>query len=62
MTDSGKLSYIGCSQAVLWTDVFQSFLMFGAVIAVAAKGVVLVGGLDEVYQRALDGDRLHLWK
>lgn len=55
-------STTGGIKAILWTDVLQSFLMFAAVIAVAIRGVVLVGGLEEVYKRALDGNRIQFWK
>ena len=62
----GIVCTIYCSaggiKAVLWADVFQSALMFMAMICVAGKGVVEVGGIDVVYQRALDGDRLQFWK
>ena len=62
----GVVCTIYCSaggiKAVLWTDVFQSVLMFAGMICVAAKGVVEVGGIDVVYQRALEGNRLQFWK
>ncbi|XP_042901281.1 putative sodium-dependent multivitamin transporter [Parasteatoda tepidariorum] len=48
---------IGGMKAVLWTDVFQSFLMFFGVIAVLIKGFYDVG-FEDVFKIARDGGRL----
>ncbi|XP_015913588.2 putative sodium-dependent multivitamin transporter [Parasteatoda tepidariorum] len=48
---------IGGMKAVLWTDVFQSFLMFFGVIAVLIKGSIDVG-IEDAFQIAKDGGRL----
>lgn len=49
---------IGGIKAVLWADVFQSILMFSAMLAVIVKGASDVGGLSVVFERALNGSRL----
>ncbi|XP_054166109.1 putative sodium-dependent multivitamin transporter [Oppia nitens] len=51
---------IGGIKAVIWTDVFQSILMFTALIAIIIKGTVDVGGIDVVWHRALVSNRLNL--
>ena len=53
---------IGGIKAVLWTDVFQSLLMFTAMIIIIVKGTSDVGGLEQVYQRALNGSRIEFDK
>jgi Na+/proline symporter len=53
---------IGGIKAVLWTDVFQSLLMFAAMIIIIIKGTLDVGGVDVVWQRALEGQRIQFFK
>lgn len=48
----------GGMKAVLWTDVFQAILMFLGILAVLIKGIIDVGGIVTVYERAYDGGRL----
>lgn len=50
----------GGMKAVLWTDFLQSGLMFAALILVTVCGIVQVGGIGEVYDRALAGGRLEM--
>ncbi|XP_071034916.1 putative sodium-dependent multivitamin transporter isoform X2 [Parasteatoda tepidariorum] len=50
---------IGGMKAVLWTDVFQSFLMFFGVIAILIKGCIDVG-IGNAIQIAKDGGRIAL--
>lgn len=52
----------GGIKAVVWTDLLQSLLMFAAVICVAIRGTILVGGFDVVMERAKAGNRLQFWK
>ncbi|OQR66363.1 putative sodium-dependent multivitamin transporter-like, partial [Tropilaelaps mercedesae] len=52
---------IGGMKAVLWTDVFQSVLMFGSMLAVLIAGTVRMGGLGNVIRAAEEGGRLELW-
>ncbi|KPM08948.1 sodium-dependent multivitamin transporter-like protein [Sarcoptes scabiei] len=52
---------IGGMKAVLWTDVFQSILMFTAMLVIIIKGSIDVGGLDVVFNRAKLGSRLEFF-
>lgn len=53
---------IGGIKAVIWTDLFQSVLMFAAMLIIIVKGCHDVGGVAVVWQRAQLSDRLHLFK
>ena len=53
---------IGGIKAVLWTDVFQSFLMFMSMIIIIVKGTYDVGGFNVVWQRAQLGNRIEFFK
>lgn len=55
-------STIGGMKAVLLADVFQSILMYGAVLAVGISGVIYAGGFGEIFKAAEEGGRLELWK
>ncbi|XP_015916103.1 putative sodium-dependent multivitamin transporter [Parasteatoda tepidariorum] len=54
-------STIGGMKAVLWTDLFQSVLMFLAVFAVIAKGTIDVGGFSQVFDIASKGERIQFF-
>lgn len=51
---------VGGLKAVVWTDVVQTFSMFGALILVAVKGTMDLkdGGIDSVLSNALKTSRL----
>lgn len=49
---------VGGLKAVVWTDVVQTIMMFGAICLVMIKGTLNVGGLDVVWNRAVEGDRI----
>ncbi|XP_053695096.1 sodium-coupled monocarboxylate transporter 1 [Sabethes cyaneus] len=49
---------VGGLKAVVWTDVVQTFSMFGALVLVAVKGTLDLGGAETVFRRAWDTDRL----
>ncbi|XP_078052340.1 putative sodium-dependent multivitamin transporter [Augochlora pura] len=51
-------STIGGIKAVLVTDVFQSMLMLVSVILVIVTAAVNVGGLDQIWEIALNGSRI----
>lgn len=55
-------STIGGMKAVLLTDVFQSILMYAAVLVIVISGVVYAGGFGPIFSAAREGDRLELWK
>ncbi|XP_030373600.1 sodium-coupled monocarboxylate transporter 1 isoform X1 [Scaptodrosophila lebanonensis] len=50
---------VGGLKAVIWTDVIQSFVMYGSILAVCIKGTYDVGGLAVVLQRNEESGRLN---
>lgn len=54
-------STIGGMKAVLFTDVFQSILMFAAIYAVIICAAIHAGGLGPIWEAAEKGGRLQLW-
>ncbi|XP_077555201.1 putative sodium-dependent multivitamin transporter [Haemaphysalis longicornis] len=52
---------IGGMKAVLWTDLFQSILMFAAMFAVVAVGTYRMGGVYNVWSEAQAGGRIEFW-
>ncbi|XP_017855882.1 PREDICTED: sodium-coupled monocarboxylate transporter 1 isoform X1 [Drosophila arizonae] len=50
---------VGGLKAVIWTDVIQSFVMYGSILAVCIKGTYDVGGLGVVLQRNEDSGRFN---
>lgn len=49
---------VGGLQAVVWTDVVQLVLMFGAMILIIVKGTFDIGGPQVVWERAWNGGRI----
>ncbi|CAL1274534.1 unnamed protein product [Larinioides sclopetarius] len=52
---------IGGIKAVVWTDVFQITIIFGALITVIIKGTMDAGGIEEVWNKAKNSDRTELF-
>ncbi|XP_010007327.1 PREDICTED: sodium/iodide cotransporter-like, partial [Chaetura pelagica] len=50
---------IGGMKAVIWTDVFQVFVMLSGFIAIVIRGVLLVGGPARVLDIATNGSRVN---
>ncbi|XP_054031251.1 sodium/iodide cotransporter [Dryobates pubescens] len=50
---------IGGMKAVIWTDVFQVFVMLAGFLAVIIRGALLVGGPSAVLTIAANGSRLN---
>ncbi|KAF1640771.1 Sodium/iodide cotransporter, partial [Eudyptes chrysocome] len=50
---------IGGMKAVVWTDVFQVFVMLSGFIAIIIRGVLLVGGPARVLGIAANGSRVN---
>lgn len=48
----------GGVKAVVWTDVVQAFVMIFAMLVVFILAVQRVGGVSEVVERAIAGNRL----
>lgn len=49
---------VGGIKAVIYTDVVQSLMMFGAMFLVIIKGTMDVGGLQVVIERNLESERI----
>lgn len=49
---------VGGLKAVVWTDVVQTILMFGAMTLIIIKGTLDVGGASTVWNRAWDSGRI----
>ena len=47
-------------KAVIYTDVVQSIVMFGAMLLVIIKGTLDIGGLDVVLSRNFESGRIEL--
>ena len=60
----GLICALYCSfggiKAVLWTDLFQSILMFVSLLLVAVRGILFIGGFEVVWNVALQDGRLNL--
>ena len=48
----------GGLKAVIWTDVFQTVVMFAGQLAVIVVGIQKTGGPAEVWRRAVEGNRI----
>ncbi|XP_060085142.1 sodium-dependent multivitamin transporter-like [Ylistrum balloti] len=51
---------IGGFQAVVWTDVFQAFFMFGGIFAILIKGTIEAGGLTKTWTIITEKGRVNL--
>ncbi|KAK9534051.1 hypothetical protein VZT92_009126 [Zoarces viviparus] len=49
---------MGGLKAVIWTDVFQTVVMFAGQLAVIVVGVHQTGGVSEVWRKVQEGNRL----
>ncbi|PNF28804.1 Sodium-coupled monocarboxylate transporter 1 [Cryptotermes secundus] len=49
---------VGGLKAVVWTDVVQTLIMFGAMVFVIIKGTIDVGGLRVVWERNYESGRI----
>ncbi|XP_050086804.1 sodium-coupled monocarboxylate transporter 2-like [Anopheles aquasalis] len=52
---------LGGIKAVVWTDVVQGMIMFASCFLVVIIGVIKIGGLSAVFERAAAGDRLEIF-
>ncbi|KAK6195839.1 hypothetical protein SNE40_001184 [Patella caerulea] len=52
---------IGGFKAVVWTDVFQTFIMLLGIFSVLIKGTIDIGGPSEVFRMGKEGGRLEIW-
>ncbi|KAM6964934.1 solute carrier family 5 member 6a [Aplochiton taeniatus] len=49
---------LGGLKAVIWTDVFQTVVMFAGQLAVIVVGTSQAGGITEVWRKAVNGSRI----
>ncbi|XP_074541058.1 solute carrier family 5 member 6a [Halichoeres trimaculatus] len=49
---------LGGLKAVIWTDVFQTVVMFAGQLAVIVVGASQAGGISEVWKKAMNGSRI----
>ncbi|CAL8394418.1 unnamed protein product [Gadus morhua 'NCC'] len=49
---------LGGLKAVIWTDVFQTVVMFAGQLAVIVVGTSQAGGISEVWRKAMNGSRI----
>ncbi|XP_069567790.1 sodium-dependent multivitamin transporter-like [Brachyistius frenatus] len=49
---------LGGLKAVIWTDVFQTVVMFAGQLAVVVVGVQQTGGVSEVWRKVQEGNRI----
>lgn len=46
---------------MLWTDAFQTSIIFLTLATVIGLGIKEIGGMDLILERAFDGDRMTLF-
>lgn len=60
----GLICALYCSfggiKAVLWTDLFQSILMFVSLLIVAIRGIIFIGGFETVWDVVMQDGRINL--
>ena len=49
-------------KAVMWTDAFQTFMMFGSLTAVIIKGTIDSGGVQTVIMSNYNSSRIEFFK
>ena len=49
-------------KAVIWTDVFQAFVMVSGLIVVMIVGIDEIGSFSEVFSRASKGERMTVFE
>ncbi|KAB0795865.1 hypothetical protein PPYR_04532 [Photinus pyralis] len=52
---------IGGIEAVAWTDSLQVLITLSAILYVLVKGIMLIGGVDEVWEKSSDGQRIEFF-
>ncbi|XP_021356513.1 sodium-dependent multivitamin transporter-like isoform X3 [Mizuhopecten yessoensis] len=54
-------TFLGGMKAVVWTDVFQSFVMVAGILAIVIQGTISVGGLEKVWHINKEWDRIEFF-
>jgi len=52
---------IGGLKAIVWTDVFQIFIMYGGILAIVIRGISQVGGLTKIWKVAENTGRIEFF-
>eukprot|EP00095_Tigriopus_kingsejongensis_P000170 maker-scaffold487_size158652-snap-gene-0.46 protein:Tk00170 transcript:maker-scaffold487_size158652-snap-gene-0.46-mRNA-1 annotation:"hypothetical protein CAPTEDRAFT_141957" len=52
---------LGGMKAIVWTDVFQIFIMFGGILTILIRGLAATGGLENVWRTAELGGRIEFF-
>lgn len=52
---------LGGMKAIVWTDVFQIFIMFGGILAILIRGLEETGGFAKVWETAEQGGRIEFF-
>lgn len=55
---TSPVAFQGGLKAVIWTDVFQTVVMFAGQLAVIVVGASQAGGIAEVWRKAVNGSRI----
>ncbi|XP_035227704.1 sodium-coupled monocarboxylate transporter 2-like [Stegodyphus dumicola] len=53
---------IGGMKAVVWTDLFQSLVMYASVIVIVVKGAMDLGGFSAVWEKSVEGGRIEFFR
>ena len=46
----------------MWTDTFQSTIMFGSFVAILVKGTIDAGGVENVFAANYNSSRIEFFK
>lgn len=52
---------IGGMKAVVWTDVFQIFIVFAGIVAIIVEGLIKTGGWEKMWEANVAGGRIELF-
>ncbi|XP_070536023.1 sodium-dependent multivitamin transporter-like [Ptychodera flava] len=52
---------LGGMKAVIWTDVFQTFIMFAGLLAIIIQGSIAMGGFGEIWRINEEGGRVQFF-
>jgi len=52
---------LGGLKAVIWTDIFQCFIMACSLLPILVTGTYRVGGVSLAFERAFDSGRIHMF-
>lgn len=50
----------GGLKAIVWTQLVQGIVIVTSILIVAICGISQIGGLNEIWNRSIDGGRIHV--